>query len=68
MKMKLSKATTRRLVATHVDAVRAVLDMISKYYSRKIVIGEELAVSNLMTGLKTFTWIFKKYDVGVADL
>ena len=63
-------STKRQLAATHVDAVRAVLDMISKYYSGKIVIGEGPAVSSLMTGLKNFGYLDlqKEYDVEFVDL
>ena len=63
-------STRRQLAATHVDAVRAVLDMISKYYSGKIIIGEGPSVSSLMNGLKNFGYLDlqKEYEVEFVDL
>lgn len=63
-------STRRKLATTHVDAVRAVLDVISKYYSGKIIIGEGPAASSLMDGLKNFGYLNlqKEYDVEFIDL
>lgn len=63
-------STRRELAATHVDAVRAVLDIISKYYSEKIIIGEGPAVSSLMDGLKNFGYLNlqKEYNIEFVDL
>jgi len=60
----------RQLAATHVDAVRAVLDIINKYYSGKIVIGEGPAFSSLREGLVNFDYLKlqKFYNVEFVDL
>jgi len=47
-------STRRQLSATHVDAVRAVLDTIQRYHSKKIIIGEGPASSDLNTGLENY--------------
>jgi len=63
-------STRRQLSATHVDAVRAVLDVIRRHYSGKIVIGEGPAGSDLNTGLANYGY-FKlqdEYDVDFVDL
>ncbi|MFB0502904.1 MAG: DUF362 domain-containing protein [Candidatus Bathyarchaeia archaeon] len=63
-------STRRQLSATHVDAVRAVLDMIGRYHSGKVVIGEGPAGSDLDTGLANYDY-FKlqdEYDVDFVDL
>ncbi|MEM2130346.1 MAG: DUF362 domain-containing protein [Candidatus Bathyarchaeia archaeon] len=60
----------RQLAATHVDAVRAILDIISKYYSGKIIIGEGPSFSKLKEGLINFNFLElqKDYDVDFVDL
>lgn len=63
-------STTRRLSATHVDAVKAILDIVQKYYSGKIVIGEGPASSNLKNGLINYEYmkLQDEYDVDFLDL
>lgn len=63
-------STSRQLAATHVDAVRAVLDFLEKHYSGKVIIGEGPSVSSLRSGLINFgyLWLQDKYDVEFVDL
>ena len=63
-------STSRQLAATHVDAVRAILDVVSKYYSGSIIIGEGPASSNLRNGLANYGYLElqKEYDVEFVDL
>jgi uncharacterized protein (DUF362 family) len=63
-------STSRQLAATHVDAVKAVLDMITQYHSGMILIGEGPANSSLTTGLKNFNYLTlqNEYDVEFLDL
>jgi len=60
----------RQLAATHVDAVRAILDIISKYYSGKIIIGEGPSFSRLKEGLVNFNFLKlqRDYNVDFVDL
>jgi len=63
-------STSRESSATHVDVVRAVLDIISKYYSEDIIIGEGPASSSLRNGLKNFGYLElrREYNVEFIDL
>jgi len=63
-------STSRQLSATHVDAVRAVLDVISRYHSGSIIIGEGPSSSSLRNGLINFGYLRlqKEYDVEFVDL
>lgn len=63
-------STDRQLSATHVDAVRAVLDVISRYYSGRIIIGEGPASSSLRVGLENYGYLKlrRDYDVEFVDL
>lgn len=63
-------STTRRLSATHVDAVKAILDIVLKYYSGKIIIAEGPASSNLMNGITNYGYmkLQDEYDVDFLDL
>ncbi|RJS92632.1 DUF362 domain-containing protein [Candidatus Bathyarchaeota archaeon] len=63
-------STRRQLSATHVDAVRAVIDVISKYYSGKIIVGEGPASSSLRAGLENFGYLQlqDEYNVEFVDL
>jgi len=63
-------STSRQLAATHVDAVRAVLDVISKYHSGRIIIGEGPAASRLKSGLINYGYLKlqDEYDVEFVDL
>jgi uncharacterized protein (DUF362 family) len=59
-----------QLAAIHVDAVRAVLDIVSKYYSGRIIVGEGPAFAMLRTALINFDYLKlqKDYDVEFVDL
>jgi len=63
-------STSRQLSATHVDAVRAVLDVISRYHSGSVILGEGPASSSLKYGLTNFGYLKlqKEYDVEFVDL
>ncbi len=63
-------SVSNQLAATHVDAVQAVLDMVSKYYSGKIVVGEGPAFSSLKNALVNFDFLKlqKQYNVDFVDL
>ncbi|MCD6537298.1 DUF362 domain-containing protein [Candidatus Bathyarchaeota archaeon] len=63
-------STRRQLAATHVDAVRAVLDVISKYHSGRVIIGEGPAASSLKSGLINYGYLKlqDEYDVEFVDL
>ena len=63
-------STRRQLSATHVDAVRAVLDMISRHHSGSIIIGEGPSSSSLRNGLINFGYLElqREYDVEFVDL
>jgi len=63
-------STRQPLSATHVDAVRAVLDVISKHYSGSIILGEGPALSSLRDGLSNYGYLplQKEYNIEFADL
>lgn len=63
-------ATNIPLCATHVDAVRGVLDFLKPIYSRKILIGESPAVGSSMEGFNNYgyTALEKEYNVELIDL
>ncbi len=63
-------STSRQMAATHVDAVKAVLDIISKHYSGRIIIGEGPAGSSLKDGLVNFNYLNlqDEYDIDFLDL
>ncbi len=63
-------STSNQLAATHVDAVRAVLDTVNKYHSGKIIIGEGPSFSSLKRALVNFDFLKlqKQYDVEFLDL
>ena len=63
-------SSRRQLSATHVDAVRAVLDVISRYYSGSIIIGEGPSLSSLKEALANYGYLNLKreYDVEFVDL
>jgi uncharacterized protein (DUF362 family) len=60
----------RQLAATHVDAVRAVLDILRKHYVGKITIGEGPSSGRLEDGLRNFSYLQLQddYDVEFVDL
>jgi len=63
-------STSRQLSATHVDAVRAVLDVISRYYSGSIIVGEGPSSSSLRNGLINFDYLKlqNEYNIEFVDL
>ena len=63
-------STSRQLAATHVDAVKAVLDVLSRYHSGKITIGEGPASASLRSGLVNYDYLQlrEEYDVDFLDL
>jgi len=63
-------STRRQLAATHVDSVKAVLDVITQYCNNKIIIGEGPAIGNLQDGITNFGFDVLKdeYDVRFVDL
>ncbi len=62
--------TSRQLAATHVDAVKAILDTIRKYYSETVIIGEGPAFSSFRSGLENYNYLKlrSEYDVEFVDL
>jgi len=63
-------STSRQLAVTHVDAVRAILDVISKYSPGKIIIGEGPPDGSLTEALSNFGYLKleEEYDVDFVDL
>jgi len=63
-------SVNRQLAATHVDAVRGILDVVSKYHSGRIMIGEGPSFSSLRTGLVNFDYLKLQnhYNVEFVDL
>jgi uncharacterized protein (DUF362 family) len=61
--------TTNPLCATHVDAVRGVLDFLKPMYSGKIIIGESSATPNTMPGFQNYGYLDleKEYNVTCQD-
>ena len=61
--------TNNPLCATHVDAVRAVLDFLKPMNPGKIVIGESSASTNTMPGFQNYGYLDleKEYDVTCQD-
>jgi uncharacterized protein (DUF362 family) len=63
-------SVNRQLAATHVDAVRGILDIVSRYHSGRIMIGEGSSFASLRTGLVNYDFLKlqKNYDVEFVDL
>ena len=63
-------STRRQLAATHVEAVRAVLDWLSPRYDGPITIGEGAAVSDTFDGYRNFGYLdlAEEYNVRFVDL
>ena len=63
-------STTRQLAATHVDAVRAVLDWLRPRYDGPITIGEGAAVSDTFDGYRNFGYLdlTEEHNVRFVDL
>jgi uncharacterized protein (DUF362 family) len=58
------------LCATHVDAVRGVLDFLKPIYSGKIIIGESSATGSPVPGFENYGYLAleKEYNVTLVDL
>jgi len=63
-------STRRQLAATHVEAVRAVLDWLRPRYDGPITIGEGAAVSDTFDGYRNFGYLdlAEEYNVRFVDL
>lgn len=63
-------STRRQLAATHVDAVRAVLDWLRPRYDGPITIGEGAATSDTFDGYRNFGYLdlADEYNVRFVDL
>jgi len=65
-------STNRQLAATHVDAVRAVLDFVTEYTSSEIIIAESsgTGASGAMAGFKNYGYLdlAQTYNVRFVDL
>jgi uncharacterized protein (DUF362 family) len=63
-------STSRQLAATHVEAVKAVLDLVLKHYQGRLIIGEGPALGNLESGIKNFGYakLTDEYGVEFLDL
>jgi uncharacterized protein (DUF362 family) len=63
-------STNNPLCATHVDAVRGVLDFLKPIYSGKIIIGESPAGGSSMPGFQNYgyTALQDEYGIELADL
>ncbi|MHC4556377.1 MAG: DUF362 domain-containing protein [Planctomycetota bacterium] len=63
--------TTRQLAATHVDAVRGILDFLKPHYKKQIIIGEStISRQGTFDGFKNYGYLAleKEYDVKLVDL
>jgi len=58
-------STSRQLAATHVDAVRAVLDFVAKHYSGRVTVAEGPSGSDLDSGLRNFDYLKLESEYGV---
>lgn len=58
------------LCATHPDAVRAILDVLTPHYKKQIIVGEATAFGNTFDGFKNYGYLplEKEYNVKLIDL
>lgn len=63
-------STQRQLAATHVDAVRAVLEAVRKRYDGRVTIGEGPAASPASAAFERFGYqdLVRAYEVDLVDL
>lgn len=63
-------SVSRQLAATHVDAVRAVLDFICVRYNGPIVVAEGAALSSTWEGFRNYDYepLVEEYGVELVDL
>jgi len=63
--------TSKQLAATHVDAVRGILEFLRPHYKKEIIVGEAAASKEgTMVGYKNYGYedLVKKYKVKLVDL
>lgn len=60
----------RQLCATHVDAVRAILDFLTPHYKNQIIVGESTAFGDTRDGFRNYGYLplEKEYNVKLVDL
>jgi uncharacterized protein (DUF362 family) len=63
-------STNVQLAATHVDSVRAVLEILSRHYDGEVTLGEGPSLGSLDDAIKNFGYdaLVKEYDMKVVDL
>jgi len=64
-------STSRQLAATHVDAVRGILDFLRPHYKKQIIIGEStMSKAGTFDGYKNYGYLAleKEYNVKLVDL
>jgi len=63
-------STTNQLAATHVEAVRALLDFLGSRYGGSITIGEGAGLTDTLEGFRVFGYepLIEKYGVRLMDL
>jgi uncharacterized protein (DUF362 family) len=64
-------STNRRLAATHVDAIRGILDFLKPHYKKQIVVGESTpSREGTFDGFRNFGYLAleKEYDAKLVDL
>ncbi len=63
-------SVSRQLAATHVDAVRAVLDFVRARYDGQIVVAEGAALSSTWDGFRNYGYesLVEEYGVELVDL
>jgi uncharacterized protein (DUF362 family) len=63
--------TSRPLAATHVDAVRGILDFLTPHYKKQIIIGEStISRAGTFDGFKNYGYLAleKEYNIKLIDL
>jgi uncharacterized protein (DUF362 family) len=63
--------TSKQLAATHVDAVRGILEFLRPHYKKEVLVGEATATKEgTMVGYKNYGYedLIKKYKVKLIDL
>ena len=62
--------TSSQLASTHVDSVRAVMDVIAEHYHGKLTIGEGPAIGGMESGISNFGYdkLRQEHDVDFIDL
>ena len=63
-------STTVQLAATHVDTIKAVLDMLSEFYDGEIIIGEGPSGKSLKEAITNFGYdaLIDEYHIKTVDL